>query len=113
MEYLPELCFGTVDGFYYAHLDLRAGRRHGGRKCSCFQEDCSKDYKGKESLSQVAPSEGALVAVQSRRERAAAHSFMARMSLDRTTTVRLNVKENQLVNAFGEFGICLGGLKGA
>jgi len=30
-----------------------------------------------------------------------------------TTTVRLNVEENQLVNAFGEFGICLGGLKGA
>jgi threonine dehydratase len=29
------------------------------------------------------------------------------------TTVRLNVEENQLVNAFGEFGICLGGLKGA
>jgi DNA-binding beta-propeller fold protein YncE len=28
------------------------------------------------------------------------------------TTVRLNVEENQLVNAFGEFGICLGGLKG-
>jgi len=30
-----------------------------------------------------------------------------------TTTVRLNVEENQLVDAFGEFGICLGGLKGA
>ncbi len=29
------------------------------------------------------------------------------------TTVRLNVEENQLVDAFGEFGICLGGLKGA
>ncbi len=31
----------------------------------------------------------------------------------KVTTVRLNVEENQLVNAFGEFGICLGGLKGA
>ena len=30
-----------------------------------------------------------------------------------TTTVRLNVEENQLVNVFGEFGICLGGLKSA
>ena len=30
-----------------------------------------------------------------------------------TTTVRLNVEENQLVNVFGEFGICLGDLKGA
>jgi hypothetical protein len=29
------------------------------------------------------------------------------------TTVRLNVEENQLVNVFGEFGICLGGLKSA
>ena len=33
--------------------------------------------------------------------------------IDVFTTVRLNVEENQLVNAFGEFGICLGGLKGA
>ncbi len=30
-----------------------------------------------------------------------------------THTVRLNVEENQLVNVFGEFGICLGGLKSA
>jgi hypothetical protein len=29
------------------------------------------------------------------------------------TTVRLNVEENQLVDVFGEFGICLGGLKSA
>ena len=29
------------------------------------------------------------------------------------TTVRLNVEENQLVNVFGEFRICLGDLKGA
>jgi hypothetical protein len=33
--------------------------------------------------------------------------------LVRITTVRLNVEENQLVDAFGEFGICLGSLKGA
>jgi hypothetical protein len=36
----------------------------------------------------------------------AAHTY-------RFPTVRLNVEENRLVNAFGEFGICLGGLKGA
>jgi hypothetical protein len=29
------------------------------------------------------------------------------------TTVRLNVEENQLVNVFGEFGICLERLKSA
>ena len=33
--------------------------------------------------------------------------------LPRITTVRLNVEENQLVNVFDEFGICLGGLKSA
>jgi hypothetical protein len=33
--------------------------------------------------------------------------------IDQPTTVRLNVEENQLVNVFGEFGICLGGLKSA
>ena len=30
-----------------------------------------------------------------------------------TTTVRLNVEENQLVNVFGKVGICLGSLKSA
>jgi hypothetical protein len=34
-------------------------------------------------------------------------------STHRTTTVRLNVEENQPVNVFGEFGICLRNLKGA
>ena len=29
------------------------------------------------------------------------------------TTVRLNVEENQLVNVFGEFGVCIGSLKSA
>ena len=29
------------------------------------------------------------------------------------TTVRLNVEENQLVNVFGEFCVCVGGLKSA
>jgi hypothetical protein len=33
--------------------------------------------------------------------------------INKDTTVRLNVEENQLVNVFGEFGICLGGLKSA
>jgi hypothetical protein len=30
-----------------------------------------------------------------------------------TTTVRLNVEENQLVNVFGEFCVCIGSLKSA
>jgi len=34
-------------------------------------------------------------------------------ALSQVTTVRLNVEENQLVNVFGEFGICLGDLKSA
>ena len=39
--------------------------------------------------------------------------FMDDTALRGITTVRLNVEENQLVNVFGEFGICLGGLKSA
>jgi hypothetical protein len=31
----------------------------------------------------------------------------------RITTVRLNVEENQLVNVFGEFCVCVGSLKSA
>lgn len=30
-----------------------------------------------------------------------------------STTVRLNVEENQLVNVFGEFCVCVGSLKSA
>ena len=37
----------------------------------------------------------------------------ALVGIEGITTVRLNVEENQLVNVFGEFGICLGGLKSA
>ena len=40
------------------------------------------------------------------------HSFRLHCG-EKITTVRLNVEENQLVNVFGEFGICLGGLKSA
>jgi hypothetical protein len=33
--------------------------------------------------------------------------------MNQTTTVRLNVEENQLVNVFGEFCVCVGSLKSA
>jgi hypothetical protein len=34
-------------------------------------------------------------------------------ALSDITTVRLNVEENQLVNVFGEFCVCVGSLKSA
>ena len=59
------------------------------------------------------PSEGSMRTTKAALETKAAPGDEGGRGILNSTTVRLNVEENQLVNAFGEFGICLGGLKGA
>jgi hypothetical protein len=58
-------------------------------------------------------SPGALADLRSSRLAASECPDGTQAGFGRVTTVRLNVEENQLVNVFGEFGICLGGLKSA
>ncbi len=77
------------------------------------QANAEKTFDQEQLAEQIAAGEKALQAAKK------AHDALVRAALSdidieqaRATTVRLNVEENQLVNAFGEFGICLGGLKG-